>query len=185
MVLVEEEVVSLEVELQEVGDIMIKRFITHLCTSKSKVKQLFTQEGLEQITLAVAKSEKLHRAEIRVVIESHLSFHDLVSHTTSRDRAIKLFSDQRVWDTEDNSGVLLYLLIADRTVEIVADRGITRLVSSDRWNEICQNICKRFGNKKFKDGILDGIDEISKLLAKHFPSNGEDVNELSDKPVML
>ena len=101
------------------------------------------------------------------------------------DRAIEVFSQLRVWDTEHNNGVLIYLLLADRSVEIVADRGIHAKVDSDEWEKICGAMEADFKQENFKDGVVKGIQAIAKQLAEHFPTHSKGPNELPDKPVLL
>ncbi len=104
---------------------------------------------------------------------------------TPRERALEVFGLLRVWDTEENAGVLVYLLLADRGVEIVADRGIDRVVDATAWRSICARMEAAFAEGRYADGVVQGIADISALLARHFPRAGADANELPDRPVIL
>ena len=86
-----------------------------------------------------------------------------------RERALDIFSQLRVWDTEHNNGVLIYLLLADRDVEIIADRGIDAHVGAAGWETICRAMEKDFRAGLFEHGVIKGIEDVSRLLARHFP----------------
>ena len=122
----------------------MKRFLRHSFTTKSLLKKTFPKKTLESIELVIGESEKRHSAQVCFSAEASLSVGDLFRQKTSRERALEVFSLQRVWDTEDNSGVLLYLLLADKKIEIIADRGISRKVESGIWVEICKHIEENF-----------------------------------------
>jgi len=109
----------------------------------------------------------------------------LVRGETPRERAIEIFSRLRIWDTEANCGVLIYVLLADRDVEIVADRGIHRRVGDEAWEAICRAMEAQFRERRFVDGAIGGVEAINQLLAQHFPSTGSGPNELPDQPVVL
>lgn len=102
-----------------------------------------------------------------------------------RERAVEVFSQLRVWDTERNNGVLIYLLLADRRVEIVADRGINRDVGPQGWDKICRAMERAFKKEDFELGVVSGIHAIAEHLVRHYPATSANVNELPDKPVML
>jgi uncharacterized membrane protein len=109
----------------------------------------------------------------------------LLRNQSARGRAIDMFSLLRVWDTEHNNGVLLYLLLADRDVEIVADRGISRHVAPDEWERICREMERAFRQGRFEEGVLAGIRTVSAHLVRHHPGEGKRLNELPDAPVVL
>jgi len=139
---------------------------------------------LTAIEAAVAASERRHCGELRFVVEAHLSLEDLVwRRKTPRQRALELFSLLRVWDTEQNNGVLVYVLLADRAVEILADRAIHARLGDGRWQEICKEMQSCFARGDFEQGALRGIELITADLERHFP--GVSSNELPDKPLML
>jgi uncharacterized membrane protein len=120
-----------------------------------------------------------------VAIEAALPPSRVIKHHSPRERALEVFGALRVWDTEENCGVLVYLLLADRDVEIVADRGIDRVVGDRAWQAICERMEEAFRAGRFADGVVAGVSEISALLARHFPREGAGANELSDRPVLL
>jgi hypothetical protein len=161
------------------------RILRHLIHPAWTVQRAFPAHSLEAIRGAIAQSEAGHRGEIRFAVEHALDLRDLLRNLSARDRAIDMFSQLRVWDTEHNNGVLIYLLLADRDVEIVADRGIHARVGSQGWEAICRGMEAAFGAGRFEAGVLDGIQAIGEHLRRHFPSAGGGENELPDRPVVL
>jgi uncharacterized membrane protein len=149
------------------------------------VGRALPQTALNHIEKAIAKAEGSHRGEIRFAAEAALEAGALLSGQTARERALEVFSLLRVWDTEENNGVLIYLLLADRDVEIVADRGINARVPATQWEEICRRMESAFSKREFEQGVLAGIEEVSLLLARYYPPTPGDRNELSDKPAVL
>jgi uncharacterized membrane protein len=128
----------------------------------------------------------MHRGQVCLAIEGALPAGRVLKRVSPRERALEVFGLLRVWDTEENCGVLVYLLLADHDVEIVADRGIHRIVGDATWQAICTRMEAAFREVRFADGVLAGVGEISALLAQHFPRTGErGANELSDRPVIL
>jgi hypothetical protein len=162
-----------------------KRIMKHLLTSDIALRSKFSSSVMTSIENCIEKSEKLHCGEVRFAVENTLDFFPLLKNVTARERAIEVFSDLRIWDTEQNNGVLIYLLFADHDVEIVADRGINQKVGADEWERICKDMEACFKKGFFEQGIITGISEITEHLAKHFPFNGNDRNELPNKPVLL
>ena len=126
----------------------MKRILDHLIYPPWRVRRAFPAKTLKAIEDAVAASESLHRGELRFVVEAGLSFSELWRGTTARQRALAVFSDLHVWDTEDNSGVLIYVLLADRDVEIVADRGIHRQVGEAAWQRVCETMISAGSRKR-------------------------------------
>jgi hypothetical protein len=163
----------------------IKRFIKHLFAARWQVRLPFPQRSIQSITSAIRDSEKLHMGELRFVVEAGLEWQDLFSGINSRERALQIFSQLRVWDTEHNSGVLIYLLLADRKVEIVADRGINTRIRQVEWKSICQDMESRFRAGDFESGVLLGVAAITCLLQQQFPAQALKPNELPDHPVVL
>ena len=162
------------------------RWIRHLFLDHLAVARAFPGATLAAIESAVAREEKRHRGELRVVIEGGLPMQALVAGRTARERALEQFTRLRVWDTEDNAGVLIYLLLADRRVEIFADRGIHALVGDMAWETICGAMQQEFAAGRFEAGVLGGLSSVSDLLAQHFPAQADDnPNELPDAPVVL
>jgi len=137
------------------------------------------------IERVIKESEAAHRGEIRFVVEGALDTAALLQGQTARDRAIDVFSHLRIWDTEHNNGVLVYLLLADRDVEIVTDRGIHAKVGPEEWERICRSMETAFRQGDFQGGVIGGIREVTRHLVAHFPAIGDDRNELPDKPVVL
>jgi uncharacterized membrane protein len=133
----------------------------------------------------IKKSETKHRGEIRFAAEVALESAALFAGQSARERALDVFSLLRVWDTEENNGVLIYLLLADRDVEIVADRGINAEVPAGEWEQICRRMESAFSRREFEQGVLAGIEEVSRLLARYYPPRPGDRNELPDKPAIL
>jgi len=145
----------------------------------------FNVTTLDAIGHAVSEGEKLHRGQVRFVIEAELTTMQLWAGISARQRAIDVFSLLRVWDTEENNGVLVYLLLADRKVEIIADRGIQRRAGDERWRAICREIEHHYRKGDFLGGSVTGIQKISMELAFYFPVTGERANEQQDAPVVL
>jgi uncharacterized membrane protein len=174
---------SVGAALPAAGDMSARRIFKHLITPDWKVKRVFPPGSLAAIEAAIRESEKQHRGEIRFAVEAALDFRALLRGTTARERAIEVFSELRVWDTEENTGVLIYLLLADHDVEIVCDRGISARVTQQEWNSICARMEAAFREGNFERGVLSGIEEIGALLARHFPIRATDFDELSNAPV--
>lgn len=163
----------------------IQRIFKHLLMTRQQIKRAFPRSSLNLIEQAIQASEMTHAGEIRFVIEGALDGWPLLKGQSARERAIDLFSQLRVWDTQDNSGLLIYLLLADRAVEIVADRGIHAKVSAHEWNKICQQMQTAFKQSNFEAGVLAGVQAVAQHLVQHFPADGRNRNELPDKPVVL
>ena len=163
----------------------IKRIVKHLLTTRGQVKRAFPRSTLIVIENAIKASETAHVGEIRFAVEGALDGVPLFKGQSARERAIDLFSQLRVWDTRHNNGLLIYLLLADRAVEIVADRGIHEKVSSQDWIKICQQMETAFRQSSYESGVVSGIEAVTQHLVQHFPAGGQNGNELPDKPVVL
>ena len=162
------------------------RWIRHIFLDHFTLLGAIPRATLAAIERAVAGQEKRHRGELRVAIEGGLPIQALVAGRTARERALEHFTRLRVWDTEDNAGVLIYLLLADRRVEIVADRGIHARVGAAAWETICGAMQREFAAGRFEAGMLAGLSSVSDLLAQHFPAKaGNTPNELPDAPVVV
>ncbi len=162
------------------------RWIRHLLLDELTLRREFPSATLAAIGRAVAAEERRHRGELRVVIEGGLPLPALVFGRSARERAIEHFTRLRVWDTEDNAGVLIYLLLADRRVEIVADRGIHARVGATAWETICGAMQREFAAGRYEAGTLTGLAAVSDLLALHFPAgDAANPNELPDAPLKL
>lgn len=162
-----------------------KRFWRHLVTDHLSVRRAFPKAALDRIEQAIAAGERSHRGQVCFAVEGSLHPLHVLRRLTPRERALEVFGLLRVWDTEENSGVLIYLLLADRDVEIVADRGIDRAAGAAAWHSISAHMESAFARGEFADGATRGIDEVSALLARHFPRTGAGPNELPDRPVIL
>jgi uncharacterized membrane protein len=163
----------------------IARMFRHLC-AEGTARRRFPASVLDAIQRAIAAGERSHRGQVCCAIEGALPFAELWRGRTPRARAADVFGRLRVWDTQHNSGVLLYVLLPDHAIEIVADRGIAAKVADESWKSICTQMQQRFAAGEFERGAVEGIAAVSELLAQHFPA-GEGVrgNELSDRPVLL
>jgi uncharacterized membrane protein len=163
----------------------ILRILKHLTYGPLHVRRCFPRAGMQAIQSAIARSESSHTGELRFAVEAALDWRHLLRGTTPRERAVEVFSQLRIWDTEHNSGVLIYLLLAERDVEIVADRGIHAKVGEQQWQEICRVMEERFRAGEFERGVTEGLDAITMLLQQHFPARGVNQNELPDAPVVV
>ena len=163
-----------------------RRLARHLSTDAGKVRRIFDAEALQRIERAILLGERSHRGQVRFAVEPALPLPRVVKRLSPRERALEVFALSRIWDTEDNCGVLVYLLLADRNVEIVADRGIHRRVGDAAWEAICKEMEGAFRAGRFVDGVERGIGAIDALLAQHFPrTDGASSNELPDQPIVL
>lgn len=163
----------------------MRRPLKHLLYFPWRMRQSFPRPVLNAIEQEIAASERHHSGELRVAIEGHLDVPQLFRGTTSRQRAQELFGQLGVWDTEHNSGVLIYLLLAERRVEIVADRGIDARVAPEFWGQVCQEMRAAFRQGEFEAGVLQGVRAIDAQLRAHFPAPGANPNELPDRPLVL
>ena len=162
-----------------------RRILRHLLIPHWVVRRAFPGGVLARIQAAIRQSEALHDGELRFAVEGGLDLVPLLRGLSPRRRALEVFSQLRVWDTEHNSGVLVYVQFVDRRIEIVADRGINAKVGQEEWNAVCRRMESAFRTRRFEAGVLDGIRDITALLARHFPPLGENPNELPDRPVVL
>ncbi|MEJ2515207.1 MAG: TPM domain-containing protein [Gammaproteobacteria bacterium] len=162
------------------------RVLKHLCTGRLALRRRFPQSVLEEIEAAIARTEMSHRGQLRVAIESALDIGPLVRGETARERAIEVFSVLGVWDTAEDSGVLIYVLIAEHDVEIVADRGYRHGVSDAEWRQACEAMESEFRAGRFGSGVVAGIERVATFMARCFPArDGDRDNELPDRPVVL
>src|SRR5688572_33091894 len=163
----------------------MKRALCHLVMPAWIVRRAFPQRAVERIEAAIGACEKNHRGEIRFAVEGALEFLAVARGLSPRERALEVFSLLRVWDTEENSGVLLYVQLVDRDIEIVADRGIARHIRESEWEAICRRMEEAFRAARYEDGALTAIAEVSALLERHFPAGARNADELPDRPVVL
>ena len=159
------------------------RWLRHLLLDDWRLRRDFPARALEGIGREVAVQEKRHRGELRVVIEGGLPLQALLAGRTARERALEHFTRLRVWDTADNAGVLLYILLADHRIEIIADRGINDHVGVTAWETICGALQRELAAGRHEPGIVAALMAISDLLALHFPAASDaNPNELPDAP---
>jgi len=162
------------------------RFFRHLVTDHGSARRAFPPAALDRIEAAIADGERRHRGQVRVAIEASLPLVRVLAKLPPRHRALEVFGWLRVWDTDENCGVLVYLLLADHDVEIVAYRGIHRKVGDAVWERVCREMESAFRAGRFTEGVEAGVARISALLAEHFPRDGAPGdNELPDRPVLL
>ena len=162
-----------------------RRFLRHLLTDQWSVRRAFPRRVLRAIRDDIGEQEKRHSGQLRFAVEAALPLARLWRGQDARGRALELFGQLGVWDTEHNSGVLIYLLLADRRVEIVADRGVHAKVGSAAWEAICGEMQRAFAAGRFEQGASAGISAISDLLAAHFPPRAGNRDELPNEPVVL
>jgi uncharacterized membrane protein len=164
----------------------MQRIVANLFGAWFQMGRQFGSDTLDAIAGTVSAGEATHRGELRVAIESRLPFSAVASGVTARDRAAMLFAHLRVWDTDDNCGVLLYVLLAEHRIEIIADRGIARAVTQPEWDAITVHMRDAFAEGRFREGVQIGVADAGALLARHFPANGRQrENELPDRPLVL
>lgn len=163
------------------------RALRHLLATPGRLRRAFPEPSLQRIQEAIAATEARHSGEIRFAVESALPWSYLRRDAPVRERALMVFAKLRVWDTELNNGVLLYVELVDRSVEIVADRGLAARVPTARWQAIVDTMREHFRRGAFEAGSIAGIAAIGALLAEHFPlqPGGHNPNELPDRPVLL
>lgn len=149
------------------------------------LRRAFPPAALRSIRHKIGEQEKRHGGELRFAVEASLPLVSLWRDQDARSRAVELFGQLGVWDTEHNNGVLIYLLLADRRVEIVADRGIHGKVGNTAWEAICGEMQRAFADRRFEQGVNFGVAAISDLLAAHFPPAAARRNELPNEPVVL
>jgi uncharacterized membrane protein len=163
----------------------LARAFRHLLAAPWSVRRAFPSATLDRIGEAIQSSEQHHSGEIRFAIEGALEFLPVARGLKPRERALQVFSLLRVWDTEENSGVLIYVQLVDRSIEIVADRGIAARIAQSEWAAICARMQAAFADARFEEGALAGVREVSALLERHFPADPSNVDELPDRPVIL
>ncbi len=164
----------------------LARMLKHLVAPDwATIRHAFPPAALNRIEEAIVASERRHLGELRFVVEGGLHLSLLLRDKTPRERAIDVFSGLRVWDTEHNSGVLVYVQFVDHDVEIVADRGISARVPQATWNAVCAELEQAYRRREFEAGTLKAIAAITDLLSEHFPPQGPNPNELSNRPLIL
>ncbi|XID75158.1 TPM domain-containing protein [Alkanindiges sp. WGS2144] len=157
----------------------------HACYIPWRTRHYFNAQAREQIHQAVTQAEFGHAGEIQVIIEGHLPL-DLALRGDTALRARQLFAQYGVWDTAYNSGVLLYINLCARQVEILADRGIHQFVNDEHWQAICQQVTSLLAHGHYADGVLAGVQQIGATLEQFYDQKVQDLgNELGDGAVFL
>lgn len=163
----------------------LTRLIRHLLLPDWWVQRAFSRADLAAIGDAVAACEKSHRGELRFVVEGPLPLSALWHSISARERAVDVFAAQRVWDTAENSGILIYVQLVDHKVEILADRGIAARVPQAEWDAICREMESSFSQGEWRQGALQAVSRAGALLAARFPAGASNPNELPDRPLLL
>lgn len=163
----------------------IGRIGKHLLHHHWWLRRYFPPKVLAAIEAATKAGETTHSGQVCFVVEGALSGRPLFKNQAARARALDIFSQLRVWDTAHNNGVLIYLLLADRNVEIIADRGVDAKVGAAGWEKICTEMEQAFKARDFEGGVIRGIEAVSRELAKHYPPYAGEPNELPDAPVVI
>ncbi|MBH1971152.1 hypothetical protein FK216_15705 [Moraxellaceae bacterium AER2_44_116] len=155
------------------------RYFNHLKIGTWQVKRAFSVELLHQIEIMINSGEALHGGELRFVVEGSLDIVDLRAEQSAHQRALDVFSLLRMWDTEERNAVLIYVLLADQAVEIIADRGVHKYVGTARWEDICRQMESYFCVLDYKSGVVVGVQAVNDLLISYYPRVGNRFNELS------
>lgn len=163
----------------------LSRLMKHLVTTTARGRRVFPETTLKAIEQAIAAGEQGHRAEVRIIIEPALTAQAVLNGVAPRERARELFAHYGVWDTEENCGVLVYINLADHQVEIVADRGVGRVIAAGKWEAVCRTMTQGFARSDYHDSTLAALAQINALLQEHYPDDGSTHNQLSNRPVML
>lgn len=161
----------------------IKRILKHLLIPTWWVQRAFPKAVIDQLEQEITASEEHHRGELRLIIEGPLPLHWL--KPGPRDRARYLFATSGAWDTAENSGILIYIQIVDRRVEIVADRGISARVAPQQWRSICSTMEQAFRAHEWHQGCSSAIKTATHLLYQHFPAENNNPNELKNRPSVI
>ena len=164
----------------------IRRILRHRWLDESDTRRAIPPALVERLAQYVAESERRHTGEVRIYVEAGLPLSYLWRDARPRERAIAMFGKLGVWDTEQNNGVLIYLLLAEHAIEVVADRGLSRHVSPAQWQEIVRHMGAEFRAGRYEEGLRQAVDEVTALLVQHFPAQpgAANANELPDQPVL-
>jgi uncharacterized membrane protein len=163
----------------------LARTLKHALTPAWLAHRAFKPADLAAITVAVTAAENSHRGELCIVAEGPLSIRRLLADQAVRMRAQELFGQFRVWDTREHCGILIYVQLVERRVEILADRGMAAKLSQPEWDVICREMETAFKAGAYRRGILDAIDRVTCLLALHFPARGKKTKKLPDRLVLI
>jgi uncharacterized membrane protein len=162
------------------------RILKHRLVDEADARRALGVAALQRLQQRVAGSERRHSGEIRVCVEASLPLSYLWRGATARERAVTMFGKLRVWDTEHNNGVLIYLLLAEHAIEVVADRGLARRVDAGQWGKLTAGMAEAFRRGEYEAGLAAAVDAVGELLAQHFPLAAHEANpnELPDAPVV-
>lgn len=163
----------------------LKRLWRHRWVSEREALRVFDAAAFERIESAITEGERLHRAEIRFAVEPELDIYRIWASMTPRERALQVFSEQGVWDTEDNTGILIYLLWADHAVEIVADRAADRVLPAARWQEICAELTRACREGWHVDGVVAAVAALNQAMQAALPAAAGNQDELSNRSIVL
>lgn len=163
----------------------LARLLRHLLSTRFSTRRRFPPAVREAIEQAIRDCEARHAGQIRFVVETAFDLPELWHDLAPRQRALQLFGQFGVWDTAHNNGVLIYVDVADRVVEIIADRGIAARVPQAEWGSVCRQMEHHFREGRFREGSIVGILGVGALLGRHFPGKAPGGQELSDQPVLL
>ena len=162
---------------------MKNRALAHALTSKRTVRNALPDTAMDALEKTIGMAERGSSGQIRLIVEANWPLLH-VNHATPRSRALEWFSQLHVWDTEHNNGVLIYLLFAEKRVEIVADRGLNQRVTQAQWDAICRSMERSFSDGQYARGLTEGINAIADFLRQHFPAE-MGANEQSDRPMIV
>jgi uncharacterized membrane protein len=163
----------------------LQRIFKHLLLWPFMVRRYFPAASMQRIAAAISSNENLHAGEICFVVESNLPILDIIRKKSAKQRAVEVFSQYQLWDTEHNNGVLIYLLLAEHDFEILADRGIHQHSGEHKWEQISREMEAYFKQGKFEAGVVYGVQEIGAQLAQHYPAQAKKINELSNAPIII
>ncbi|MCS6947212.1 MAG: TPM domain-containing protein [Steroidobacteraceae bacterium] len=163
----------------------LRQTLRHLLAVEWLLRRRFNDAVLRAIEERIGAIEARHAGEIRFVVEAALDWRALWAGISPRERALQVFGLLGVWDTADNNGILIYVLLAEHAVEIVADRGIAAKVIPAEWAAVSRTVEDHYRAGRFLEGSLAAIDGVGTLLQQHFPHRGADRNELPDQPVLI
>ena len=164
-----------------------RRLFANRCSDARDVRAALPPAALERLAARVSASEQRHDGEIRLCVEGGLPWSYIRRDATARDRALTLFGKLRVWDTEHNSGVLIYVLMAEHAIELIADRGLIARIGPEHWTQVAAELGQTLSQRRFEEGLTRAVDALTALLVAHFPRDGgaSRPNELPDAPVVL
>jgi uncharacterized membrane protein len=164
----------------------LQRLLRHRWLDESDTRRAIPPSLVQALTASIADSERRHTGEIRIYVEAGLPLSYLWRDAPPRERAVALFGKLGVWDTEQNNGVLIYLLLAEHAIEIVADRGLRAYVSPQQWQQVVQGMGEAFRAGRYEEGLKQAVDAVTTVLVRHFPATpgAANANELPDEPVL-